>query len=242
MSLIPVRRPDRNGYIVTRWVKDDPINKTARDIPSVAAAHSSLPFDRVAYVDELLGYWDKYETQDFDKDEITAKFWELEDDTLLAIDTDYSLDSGDGERMTTIYDWVGYFAQEQEEYLRELVTYCHTFNEGTSPNFMEESLACLKNSGCLPDMFDYSQVSPELEQDIRNILSVTEARFVEEYDGPREHDVIPLLPPELISLIMARPDDVERIKEIVTSRNTDDAALVESMLTTQAPAVSEGML
>jgi hypothetical protein len=241
--LTPETITDVNGKITTVYRKNGaaaPVAKAAIPAPAPVPVH--LPFDRVEYVTELLNYWGEHRTENFSEDEISDLFWRLDDSTLLAIDVDYQLDSGDGERMNAIYDWVGYFAQEQEEYLRELVTYAGAFADDQSVNFIEESIALLKGSGALPPMEDYSQADPELQQAIRGILSVTEAAFAEEYVKTDGADVFPELPDELRSLIMKRPDESDRIKEIVTMRETVDAELVRTMLDADAPAVSEGIL
>lgn len=243
--LTPETITDVNGKVTTVYRKNGaagPVPKAV--IPAPAPAPASLPFDRVEYISELLSYWSDHNTNSFDEDEIIGKFWELEDATLLAIDIDYQLDSGDGERMEAIYDWVGYYGEEREEYLRELVTYAGTFADDRSANFIEESIVFLKDSGVLPPMTDYSQAGPDLEKGIRNILSITEAVFSDQYMNVAGDvdNVFPVLPNELLTLILSRPDDVERIKQIATTRDTMDAEFVRSVLDSDAPAVSEGVL
>lgn len=45
-----------------------------------------------------------------------------------------------------------------------------------------------------------------------------------------------------VDLIKARADDSQRLLRIINDRNTADPALIESILDSSAPAVSEGML
>lgn len=113
MTLIPEQRPDKNGHLVTRWVKPEASSTSVSAIPPVAAS-SVLPFDATEYITELLSFWDEQASVDTDKRVVTENIWELQDKTLLAIDIDYQLDSGDGERMGAIFEWIEAFGEKDE--------------------------------------------------------------------------------------------------------------------------------
>lgn len=240
MTLIPEQRPDKNGHLVTRWVKPEGSSTSVSAIPPVAAS-SVLPFDATEYITELLSFWDEQASVDTDKDVVTANIWELQDKTLLAIDIDYQLDSGDGERMGAIFEWIEAFGEKDEVFLRELVTFAGAFEPAQSVSFIESSLTLLKKSGALPLHEDYSQAAEPLKQSIRNIIGVTEAAYGEIHYQIGD-SITPKLPDDLIALIMERPDEAGTIKQIVEDRGTVDTDLIRSILKSAAPAVNDGVL
>lgn len=46
-NLIAVQRPDKNGHVVTRWVRPDSATGTSRNIPAVKSATTPTAFDTV---------------------------------------------------------------------------------------------------------------------------------------------------------------------------------------------------
>ena len=76
MTLVREQRQDKNGNVVTRWVKPAQAAGTVANIPPVSLP-VELPFDRVDYIVELLNHWGEHGIEDFDEQNITNKFWFL---------------------------------------------------------------------------------------------------------------------------------------------------------------------
>jgi hypothetical protein len=136
--------------------------------------------------------------------------------------------------------WIDIYSNER--YLRELFTYYDAFDPETNYSFVEEAVHYLHQYEVLPDDEDFSQSAPEVQDTIRNLLNVTETLVAEEYEDAREGNE-PILPVSLQRLVAERPEDVERINDIILDNpGLGDADRIVLMLNTDAPSMRDGIL
>lgn len=91
-------------------------------------------------------------------------------------------------------------------------------------------------------MDDYSNADPELQKTIIDILSTTESVYSERYEFEGSDQVLPILPEPLCSLVMRRPQDFDRINDIILDHGVSDAEQIEMMFDSDAPSLKVGIL
>lgn len=235
-NLVPKVITDKNGVTTTRWVKPDKVVASSA-IPQVSpAAPASSSHDYM--VDDLLNWFSKCDEYSIDVERVNKSVPTFSDETLKLIVDD--MHKGYEARDTAAL-WISLYS-ENETYLRELFTYRDAFDPSTDYSFVEEAVHYIHQWDELPDDDDYSRADEELKQKIYDVLAVTETMIAEDYEMKREGND-PILPADLRKLVMDRPDDLDRINEIILNnpgvRNGEQIAM---MLDSDAPAVRDGIL
>lgn len=239
-NLVPKVITDKNGVTTTRWVKPDKTTSPSLAmVPSASVTPSVSPAERekmIKFLSFHFGNCDPGAVNAGKALEMTPKF---EDDTLAAITA--SLGDHPEDDIETAVVWIELYGN-QEPYLREIFTYRDAFDPATDYSFVEEAIYYLEECGDLPPMDDYSKATGQLQQTIRNLLNATETMISEDYERQREGND-PILPADIRKLIIDRPDDFERISDILVE-NPDiySADRIILMLENEAPQLSKGVL
>lgn len=240
-ALVPKIITDKNGVTTTRWVRPESQTGPSTDlIPHASVAPKVSSEERRKMVKNLtyqIGNGCRPEMVNVEG-ALTA-IPKFENATLSAL-TSYFGDAP-GDLLDKAAIWIDLYSG-QEPLFREILTYHNAFDPITEDSFVEESIYYLRNCGDLPPMEDYSQATGQLQQTIRNLLSATETMIGEDYENQREGND-PILPADMRKLIIDRPDDFERISDILVE-NPDiySADRIVLMLKNDAPSLSKGVL
>jgi hypothetical protein len=240
-NLVPKVIKDKNGVTTTRLVKPDkPSSSSMETFPHVSAVPTVSSADRKKMIKNLSYQFENWcDPQEVNVDGALAAIPKFESATLAALTAD--LGDHPEDKLNTAAIWIDLYSN-QEPYLREIFAYRDAFDPSTDYSFVEESIYYLKECGDLPPMDDYSKATGRLQQTIRNLLSATETMIAEDYENGREGND-PLLPADMRKLIIDRPDDFERISDILVE-NPDiySADRIVLMLENEAPSLSKGVL
>lgn len=122
----------------------------------------------------------------------------------------------------------------------------------------ERLLTGLHRYSQLPEAEDYTTTSQRTQQQAKALLTVTSGLVAKQIEISRYNVMDPRLkelPLEypagsgvklkgdaLIKLVLAHPEQAERITETIIERWTGNADFISSILTSDSPAVSEGIL
>jgi hypothetical protein len=93
----------------------------------------------------------------------------------------------------------------------------------------------------MPLMQDYSEADPELQQTLRNVLNVTETLLAE--DHAQQKGSFPVAMPENMYVLVAqRPEDLDRINDIILDHGVGDGEQIALMLDSTTPQLIDGIL
>lgn len=235
-NLVPKVITDKNGVTTTRWVKPNKAVSSSA-IPQVSPT-APAPSSHAHMVDELLDWFSKCDEYSLDVKRVNKAVPTFSNETLELIVADTRKD--DGARDTAAL-WISLYS-ENETYLRELFAYRDAFDPSTDYSFVEEAVHYLHQWDELPDDDDYSRADEDLKQKIYDVLAVTESVIAEDYEMKREGND-PILPADLRKLVMDRPDDLDRINEIILNNpGVRSGEQIAMMLDSDSPAIANGIL
>lgn len=236
-NLVPKVITDKNGVTTTRWVKPDK-SVPASAIPQMSPVATPTASSRDLMVDELLKWFGECDEYSIDVEKVLKAIPKYGNDTLELISAD--MQNG-AEARDIAALWISLYS-DQETYIRELFAYRAAFDPSTDYSFVEEAVHYLHQWDELPDDDDYSKADEELKQKIYDVLGVTETAIAEDYEMAREGND-PILPADLRRLIMDRPDDLDRINEIMMNNpGVRSGEQIAMMLDSDSPAIANGIL
>lgn len=266
-NLIPTPVVNKNGVATTVYKKPEVIGVVGRSIPApTPSAESSLVRLSRMVINHLMPSRVRRLPADlkgFEKDRdkalsTLARFpEELQDDILFLMNND---DEDETHRITLVYSLT---QGAPESFFNEYVAY----NQFLTRDNYCRLLNGLRQYPQLPKVDDYSAVPERTREQITALLNVTEevldeSRFriklnsrVRGYDhglpvfvaaGEAQinynGEAAVLTEKDLVQLILDHPEKSDQIKRIIIDRNTGDAELIRDIITTSAPAISEGTL
>jgi hypothetical protein len=235
-NLVPKVITDKNGVTTTRWVKPEHKSTGKDSIPPVKQPQRQVSIDAVR--EDVLSRFRACNPQEINVDGILQKVSTMEESTLRIVHA--VLDKGGPDDPERAGSWIDIY--DSERYLRELFTYYDAFDPETDYSFVEEAIHYLHEYEVLPNDEDYSRSAPEVQDTIRNLLNVTETLLSDEYEEGRDGND-PILPVPLQRLVVERPEDLDRINDIILDNpGLGDADRIALMLEADAPSMRGGIL
>lgn len=236
-NLVPKVLTDKNGVVTTRMVNPVASGRTEMRIPDVTITprmkdrHETCSFirERLANIPE----------DELDVHGLMRGVQYFKDSTLELMAK--NLEGASDDRTLIIAQWTD-FNLSNEIFLREVLTFNDVFDEGADGGFMEEAVTFIHQYDELPKEEDYSEASEECKELIRRLMRVAEAVYSERYDMGAA-DCTPRLEESLRKLVAERPDDLDRILDVIKTRKLDNGDRVRLFLDTDSPeAIAEGIL
>lgn len=241
-SLIPIRRPDKNGRIVTRWVRSWEADSITANLPHpVILSPRGRDLEEIrAELSEALGgrvYEDAVGN-------VTDNLDNLGGETLQLLLDSYKAEG----KADELGLWVSTYGNRSngdfgEAMIRELTTYMPAFSSQTDPHFIDHAVSALGEYKQLPHMDDYSKADPELKQFIHDLMSLTDHLYSDWFD--EDEDSVPHIieDEELVSLIFEYPDKVMLVKSAIVERGgTPNTSVIRNVLENDSTALSQGAL
>ena len=241
-SLVPIRRPDKNGRMVTRWVRSWEVESSALNVPApVILSPSGRDTEKMrSELSDALGgsaYEDAVGNITNNLDNLTGK-------TLEVLIDSYRADERGKDALGL---WVSKYGNRNngefgEQMIREMTTYRPAFSSDADPNFIEHAVSALGEYKQLPRTGDYSSVEPELQEFIHGLMSITEHLHSEWFD--QDEDSVPhiIQNKELVALIFEHPEQVEMVRAAMIERKTEDADIIREVLNSESTSLSQGAL
>lgn len=247
-NLVPQVITDKNGVTTTRWVKPTGNSSVAqsalRALPPISTEPQLQHVSRVSLLGALYKAFSEYgeyeDWEEADLDGITAKLKGLDDHSLRLITNFIQKDNQIVHaKVTEIVDLVDTYGV-RPPYLNELLAYYDTFSNGVSQEFKEEAVEKLHKCVEIPTMTDYSLADADTQSEIRRLLKSAENHYAEYYDPDDNQNII--IGEGMRKFIADNPDQLDRIDEIMIERQTEDPEVVNSILNSQTPSISSGIL
>lgn len=244
-NLVPQVITDKNGVTTTRWVKPTGNSSVAqsalRSLPPISVVPQLQSVSRVGLLGGLYKAFSEHgDYEEWDIDEITSTLKGLDDHSLRLITTFVQKDGQiDDARVTDMADLLVTYGV-RPPYLNELITYRDSFSNGTDQDFREEAVQKLHQCAEIPEMDDYSLADEETQAEIRRLLKSAEKFYAEYYDPDDNQNII--IGEGMRKFIADNPDQLDRIDEIMIERQTEDPEVVNSILNSQTPSISSGIL
>lgn len=237
-NLVPKVLTDKNGVQTTRWVKpEQKISKLAA-VPMPVMSPQQL---RVSRLGSLYKAFEEH-AQTIASDDITdvdslCKFVRHLEDATLPIVVDFIYDDDGYSRYGRILDLDDCLTQYNDgAHLRELLTYRGVFDD-LDVHRISDMVQSLHRCTELPPMDDYSEADKKTREQIVELLQ--SAVFVSSRTFPEGSRAV--LGRDAQNLLETHPDR-EAVIKVMADRNTEDVALISSILSSEAPAVSDGIL
>lgn len=254
-SLVPQQRPDKNGKITTRWVKPEDANsKSAAPLPSPALSfnHEISRETLLIAASELYARAVRNDNVSFDE-HFQTTYAELDAFSTQTISLINDL-KGKEWRCEAIRDFLQ--NQETEEFVVDFLELSDHLEHTTEA--ADECTSYVRALRHYPSLHPHTagDIYPQERLDqCRGLISAT--AYIEEMisedelpDDAIEHiahdydfEPAPLIRDRRITdLIIARPDDAQRIADFINERKTLDYGLIVEWLDETTPAVSSGLL
>jgi hypothetical protein len=228
---------DKNGVTTSRWVKPERTNTTSGSIPSVKLDKPVVTNSELL-CKKLSDDFGTLDSSSFHVRRIQSALKHYDMGTLKLISEDIAKDPE--ERLGRAAQWITQYSEEVT-YLRELFTYCDAFDPSTDYSFVEDAIGGMKHYRSMPLMQDYSEADPELQQTLRNVLNVTETLLAE--DHAQQKGSFPVAMPENMYVLVAqRPEDLDRINDIILDHGVGDGEQIALMLDSSTPQLIDGIL
>jgi hypothetical protein len=237
---------DKNGVMTKRWVKpSSPDTASALSIPPVQPPALISPLygvSRSTLLHDLYKAFNEYGDHDeYDIDEIT-EILKKSDDHTLRVATSFVMDEGDfdSERVIVAADILGAF-QNSSVSTNEILAYYDAFSSHTSGTIREDAIVKLRKCAEIPYAEDYSLVDEQTQAEVRRLLRAAGDYYGDTYD-PEDpsHNII--LGEKMRAFIRDNMDQIDRINAIMIERQTEDPALVKSIMQSDTPSISSGIL
>lgn len=251
-NLVPERRPDKNGRMVTRHVlpaSKEPKRSSRIPAPVVKKQdRGSLVSSLTASIAKQMGF-----TRD-DYDEwygIQGSLEEYSDRTLDRL-------SAAWKPRTQISSAIALMVHhsESEEFIREFATFGGIVSDSTTGMNMAMSFVrSLHHYKQLPQVDDYSAADEKTKEACRSLIGLAErlrdarkdfgsdsqpiAGIPHDYDS---YDTPVIQSEGLVQLVVDRPEDVERIGDIAILRRTTDATAIVEVMDADIKSLSSGVL
>lgn len=240
--LIPERRLNKHGVLVTRWVASPSENPAEPRIPAPTAPVFNVARSKVASLFKLSRLASMgFDIQGFDPGAVQAVEWVLqkagEDGTLWqaqrivikAFD-----DVRDNLAAPAFMDDAGPLAT-----FNNLAVFAGAVMHRDAQRFDVRELA--GGLDMFPGVSDFLFDATE-EQRVQAVALVTVAAFFEQPVVVWQSGAVSLRSEPLRALIMEHPDDAERIARVIRDRNTDDTGAIREVLWHEQQALSGGVL
>ena len=231
---------DKNGVVSTRWVKPENSPSSSTVIPAVNLTGATSASDRQSVLNMITDRFEAYSPHDFDVAGTTTRLAYFSYETLAVITAELEKEDSE-DRISQTSFWITVYA-DRERLLREVLYYWDAFDPSTDYNFVDESISHLHELKSLPQIDDYSKADPELQKIITDVLSTTESLYSEEYELTHGEGTKPVLSEALCRLVMDRPDEFDRINDIILDHGVRDAEQIEMILDSDTQSLRGGIL
>lgn len=238
---------DKNGVMTKRWVKPPvAMNGAATPaLPPLRSLNTPVSLEGIstsALQKELYMAFSSYGDRDeFDIDDIEPIIKRSEDHTLRLL-TNFIQQNGriDHDRVTIAADLLRAYDYDKIA-LNEVLYYYDAFSGGAYLEFREEAVKKLHKCAEIPDAEDYSLADEDTQVEARRLLKSAEEYYADTYDpDDSSHNII--LGEEMRKFLRSNMKRIERIDEIMIERDTEDPVLVNSILNSETPSISSGIL
>jgi hypothetical protein len=245
-NLVLTAVTDKNGVMTKRWVKlSSPDTVSALTIPPVQLSVPISPLygvSRSTLLHDLYKAFNEYGDHDeYDIDEITGLLKKFDDHTLR-VTTSFVMNEGDfdSERIVLAADILSTYEFDRIS-RNEIMSYYDAFTYRAEDQFREDAILKLHKCAELQDAEDYSLVDDETRTEARRLLRSAEEYYVQTYDAEDPtHNII--LGEKMRAFISDNLDQIDRIDAIMIERQTEDPALVKSIMQSETPSISSGIL
>lgn len=251
-KLVPERRPDKNGRMVTRHVL--PVTKEYKSVSRIPAPvakkqdRNSIIFSLTRSISEQMGFALHDQNEWY---EIETSLDEYSDKMLERLSAAWQPRT---QIATAIAKMV--YHGESEDFIREFATFGGVISDETTGMEMAMSFVrSLHHYKQLPQVDDYSTANKKTKEACRALMVLAERLRDERKqfssDSPPvigvPHDYDSYNTPvvqgdSLIQLVVDRPDDVQRIGDIVIARRTTDAQTIVDVMDYDIKSLSNGVL
>lgn len=253
-NLIAVQRPDKNGHLVTRWVRPDAASTGGKSVPAVQQVNKSKALQD-AVKERCTQAIDGNDYEDTNLKPKMALFKHLRtlsDDTLdqylTAMDehpdkyvADLILGVLQNEDDDRTSQYVLAIAKMDREIDPEWSDYFGGPYHYVSANKMFKGLSMYAWSGYTPPEDITDDSDPAVAQ-TKALITVV-LRAWENGDIADEHDdTMCLGDGNLVSLILERPEDAEEIAQTIHVTGTTDGRRIRDMLDTASASMRSGVL
>lgn len=239
-NLVPKVITDKNGVTTTRWVKAD--QKTAV-LPAIPLASPVYQPDRTDYLHSVYkaisDHARSLEADGIDIDGATGLIKHF-DHTTLRVLADFLY--GDEEtanygRLLDAEECISNF--REGVHMREVFAYRGAFDDDMDILEISSTVESLHRCTELPAMEDYSEADEQTRSQVIELLQ--SAVFVSSRALPERRRAV--LGKETQEMLTTDDeDDRDRVIEIMGARDTEDPALIRSILNSETPAISNGIL
>ena len=241
-SLVQKVITDKNGVTTSRWVKPDSGDQTpTRQLPPITPlAPAPVPLGLVPRTTLLTGLYSAFSEHSDPDTEVTPVLKNLDTETLRIISGHLIRENGEADPNLTFFasEWVAAHCDD-EAYLRELFVYYDAFEEDTCGTFREDAVMKLHSCAEIPSMDDYSSADDETKARIFELIASAERVYDTEPDAPEQNII---LGERMRKMMSDNPDQLDRIVQIMSERNTEDPDLIASIINHEAPSISSGIL
>lgn len=245
-DLTPTTITDKNGKITTVHKKPQQKNNASTPLPSPSLPrHKSMTDLRSSVTERIAELYNQNHQSAFDYRPYLAKeIQQYPEQTLRTIDhalqTDNDLAQGiaesivHGESMTVLKETLHYYQKTESE------NYWRTASE----------VRALEHYTAIDTLSDLTAVDEDTQKScialmtfprLIDNLPATPSPFLD-YIADEHYDRRIIKDDDLATLIAQRPDDTERIAEIVLQRGTTDAPTINGLLDGALPALADGHL
>lgn len=262
--LVPTRIVNKNGVATTVHKKSDPgTGATAKALPlPILAPQTREEAETVARVMKAIDSVDsagRYKEQEaFTYEFIEERLEAYSPDVIAAYDKAIRNHPGEGFEDLLVSAINQHDSSDKAGFLLFIAKHCGTqdttwdLDDDRSYNY-EFALDLYGGIKSLSRRFrfdarnsTYKDAEDQSTKVISGLLKVTTRLF---HDSPEDLDYVPppgdgyeLKDDSIVDLIMRRPEDAERIADILVARESRDVAFIEEMLATETPALIHGTL
>lgn len=246
-NLVPKVITDRNGVTTTRWTKPDqsPSLKALPQVQPLLPASPLAGVNRTTLLHDLYAGFERHGDDNEDYfDDICKKLKSLPDHSLRII-TSFIVHDGDYDGSKVVYAAEVLMVYEGSTTdINEILHYFDAFSDGTSNLLREEAISKLKKCVEIPYAEDYTLVEATTQTEIRRLLKLAGDYYGATYDpDDSNHNII--VGEKMRSMIRDNQHDEERLEQInalMIERQTEDHELILSILDSDTPAISSGLI
>lgn len=248
-NLVLATVTDKNGVMTKRWVKPQPSSALSSiSIPQVQSVPPASPLMGVDRSTLLHGLYSGFEyhgdPDEYHLDDICKILKDYPDHTLRIVTSFIVPDGGyDRTRIVVAADILQAY-QDSVRIVNEMLTYHGAFSEEAFNDLREDAIMKLRKCAEIPYAEDYSLVDEKTKTEVRRLLRSAGEHYSGTYD-PEDpsHNII--IGEKMRGLLHDNANDEEvlgRIDKIMIERQTEDPALIQSILNSETSAISSGIL